>query len=155
MRERLHLDVYNIIIALLVPVILLGAWGLTAAYERNERARQCEDALTYLAEVTENASLYTSAGSLEEADDWVDAITQLSVPEPARDLHDAATSAISFAATVDIETDIRQPGDLYERLPAFQDTLDEGRETLETRCPDTAPLIADAFPMYFRNEGQE
>lgn len=155
MRERLHLDVYNIIIALLVPVILLSAWGITTAYERNERARQCEDALTYLADVTENAPLYTSAGSVDNADDWVDAMDELSVPEPARDLHDAATSALSFAASVNIEADVQQPGDLYDSLSAFQDSLDEGRETLETTCPDTTPLITDAFPMYFRNEGQE
>ena len=155
MRERLHLDVYNIIIALLVPVILLTAWGLTAAYERNERERQCEDAVAYLEDVAENASLFTSADSVDDTDAWLEALEERSAPEPASDLHNAAVSALNYASSVNIDADVQQPGDLYDRLTAFQNLLDDGHETLVSRCPDTAPLIADAFPMYFRNEDQE
>ena len=37
---------------------------------------------------------------------------------------------------------------------AFQYVLDNGRETLVSHCPDTEPMITDAFQMYFRQENQ-
>ena len=39
MREKFHLDVYNVIIIALIPFVLLVAWGLTWNYERNLHAQ--------------------------------------------------------------------------------------------------------------------
>lgn len=155
MRERFQLDIYNVLIVALVPAMLLAAWGLTTAYERNQRAQQCEEAVTYLQEATDNASLYTEADSIDDADTWLDNMQELSPPEPASDLHNGALSAFTYATTMNVEADMTAPGGLYSELTSFREVIDEGRETLVSQCPDTEQMINDAFPMYFRNEGQE
>lgn len=155
MRDRFRIDVYNVIIVALVPVILLTAWGLTSAYETNQRREQCEQAFTYLDEASDLAARYTTASSLDTADDWADELEQLSHPAPAADLHNGAISAFNYALSIDLDVDVNAPGSLYDELTTFQDVLNEGRETLVSACPDTETMIADAFPMYFRNGGPE
>lgn len=154
MREKFRLDVYNIIIIALIPFVLLVAWGLTWGYERNLHARQCEDAIAYLEDVTALAPAYLQAGSVDDADSWLLGMQELSYPAPATDLHNAAVSAFTYASTTDLQVDTGEAGGLYDGLTTFAGILDEGRETLERQCPETAPMIADAFPMYFREEGQ-
>jgi hypothetical protein len=155
MRERLHLDVYNVIIVALVPVILLTAWGLTTAYETNQRREHCAQAITWLEEATEISSLYTTADSLDDAETWSESLQELSRPAPANDLHEGALSTYSYAESINMNVNLQQPGALYDASPAFQDVLDEGRETLVSQCPDTEPLIADAFPMYFADQADQ
>jgi hypothetical protein len=152
MRFKRYFDVYNVIIAALVPLMLLTAWGLTTVYERRERAQQCEDALVYLEDVADIASVFTSADSLDDAETWSEQLKEISHPAPANGLHDSALSAFSYASMVNMDVAMDEPGGLYDQLASFNDALDNGRETLVSRCPDTAPLIADAFPMYFRQE---
>jgi hypothetical protein len=154
MREKFRLDVYNVIIIALIPFVVLVAWGLTWGYERNLRAQQCEDAITYLEDVTALAPAYLQAPSVDDADSWLQGMQGVSYPEPASDLHNAAVSAFTYASTTNLPVDTSEPGGLYDQLTTFAGVLDEGRETLVTECPETAPLIADAFPMYFREEGQ-
>jgi hypothetical protein len=154
MREKFHLDVYNVIIIALIPFVLLVAWGLTWGYERNLHAQQCEDAIGYLEEVTAIAPEYVEADTLEDADDWLDSMQELGYPEPASDLHNGALSAFTYASTTDLQVDTAQPGGLYDQLTTFKEVLDDGRDTLVDQCPDTEPLIVDAFPMYFREEGE-
>lgn len=154
MREKFHLDAYNVIIIALIPFVLLVAWGLTWGYERNLHAQQCEDALVYLEKVTEIAPDYLEANSLDDADDWLDGMQELSYPAPAGDLHNGAVSAFTYASTAGLQADMAQPGGLYDQLTTFKGVLDDGRDTLVDQCPDTAALIPDAFPMYFREEGE-
>lgn len=153
MREKLRLDVYDIIIIALIPFVLLVAWGLTWGYERNLHARQCEEAIAYLEEVAEFAPLYTNAGSISNTDQWLEQMEAQSTTEPLRDLHNGAISALTWASTTDLEVDTTQPGGLYERLTSFRNVLDDGRETLANRCPDADALVPAAFPMYFREDG--
>jgi hypothetical protein len=153
MREQFRFDVYNGIIIALIPFVLLVAWGLTWGYERNLRARQCDEAITYLEEVAEFSTLYTDAGSLDRADGWLDNVQTMSPPEPMSDLHNGAIAAITWATTTDMDVDTSEPAGLYERLTTFKDVLDEGRATLVKRCPDADALVPAAFPMYFREEG--
>ena len=154
MREKLHLDVYNVIIIALIPFVLLVAWGLTWGYERSLRAQHCDDAITYLEEVTALAPEYLQAETLDDADTWLEEMQELSYPDPATDLHNGAVSAFTYASRADLPVDMAAPGGLYDQLTTFKGVLDEGRETLVSQCPDTEMLIADAFPMYYREEGQ-
>lgn len=154
MREKLRFDVYNVIIIALIPFVLLVAWGLTWGYERNLHAQQCDDAITYLGNVTELAPEYLEAESLDDADRWLEGMQDLGYPEPATDLHNGAVSAFTWASTAELPVDPSQPGGLYDALTTFKDVLDEGRQSLVEQCPATEPLIADAFPMYFRKDGQ-
>lgn len=153
MRDKLRLDVYNVIIIALIPFVLLVAWGLTWGYERNLHARQCEEAIVYLEEAAGISTLYTSAGSVENTDRWLEQMRELSAPEPLRDLHNGAIAALTWASTTDLEVDTSQPAGLYERLTSFRDVLDDGRETLADQCPDADALVPAAFPMYFREDG--
>lgn len=154
MREKFHLDVYNVIIIALIPFVLLVAWGLTWGYERDLRAKQCEDAIAYLEEVTAFAPEYLEAETLDDADAWLDDMQDMGYPSPATDLHNGAISAFTYASTAELQVDMAAPGGLYDQLTTFKGVLDDGRDTLVERCPDTEPLIADAFPMYFREEGE-
>jgi hypothetical protein len=154
MRFKRYLDIYNLIIAALIPFMLLTAWGLTTVHERNERIKHCEEAITYLEDVTDIASVFTTADSLEDADTWLDLIQEISHPAPTKDLHDGAMAAFTYANMVNMDVALDEPGALYDKLSAFQDVLDSGRETLVSRCPETEPMIDDAFPMYFRQENQ-
>lgn len=153
MRERLRLDVYNVIIIALIPFVLLVAWGLTWRYDRHLQARQCEDAITYLQEVAAIAPEFTSAATLDDADAWLADMQDMTVPAPATDLHNGAVAAYSYAARADLPADPALPGSLYDELTTFKGVLDRGRETLVDQCPAAAPLIVDAFPMYFRKDG--
>jgi hypothetical protein len=154
MREKLHLDVYNVIIIALIPFVLLVAWGLTWGYERNLHARQCEEAVTYLHEVADFSSLYTDASSIDNADAWLDQMQEMSYPEPLGDLHNGAISAFTFASTTGLEVEMDQPAGLYDRLTTFKAVLDEGRAKIVRQCPEVDALIPGAFPMYFREAGQ-
>lgn len=154
MRERFHLDVYNVIIVALIPAILLTAWGLTSAHDRNERSKRCENAIDYLEAVTDLAPLYTSARTIDDADEWLDAMEELPAPDVAQQLHTRATAAFSYASAMGMDVSADEPGDLFDQLTAFRDGLDESRTELEEQCPNTADLIPDAFPMYFREEQQ-
>lgn len=154
MREKFHLDVYNVIIIALIPFVLLVAWGLTWGYERDLRAQQCEDAIAYLEEVTALAPEYLEAETLDDADGWLDDLQDMGHPAPANDLHNGAISAFTYASTAGLEVDMAEPGGLYDQLTTFKGVLDDGRDTLVDQCPETEPLIADAFPMYFREEGE-
>lgn len=153
MREKLRLDVYNILIISLIPFVLLVAWGLTWGYERNLHAQQCDDSIAYLEEAAEFSSLYTEAASVDDADRWLAQMQEMSAPEPLRDLHNGAIAALTWASTTNLEVDTSQPAGLYERLTTFKGVLDEGRETLANRCPEADALVPAAFPMYFREDG--
>ena len=154
MRETFRFDVYNVIIIALIPFVLLVAWGLTWTYERNLHAQQCDDALTYLEEAADIAPAYTGATSLSTADDWLESMQALSYPPQANDLHNGAVSAFTYASTAGLDVDLEEPAGLYEQLTTFRNVLDDGRETLIEQCPDTAPLVAEAFPMYFREDSE-
>ncbi len=154
MRERFHLDAYNVIIVALIPFVLLVAWGLSRSYDRHLHAQECEQSVEYLENVTDIASEYTSAASLDDADAWAEDMQDMSVPSPANDLQNGAIAAYTYAARADLPADPSQPGSLYDELTTFKDVLDEGRQTLVEQCPATEPLISDAFPMYFRKDGQ-
>lgn len=154
MREKFRLDAYNIIIIALIPFVLLVSWGLTWAYERNLHTRQCEDAITYLEDAAAIAPDYTGASSLSSADDWVESMQELSYPPQATDLHNGAVSAFTYASNANLDVDLAAPGGLYDQLTTFRNVLNDARETLIDQCPDTEPLVADAFPMYFREDGE-
>lgn len=154
MRERFHLDVYNVIIVVLIPFVLLVAWGLTWGYDQRLHAQACDQSVEYLKNVTDIATEYTSAASLDDADAWLEDLLDMSVPTPATDLHNGAAAAFTYAARANLPPDPSQPGSLYDELTTFKDVLDEGRQSLVEQCPATEPLISDAFPMYFRKDGQ-
>lgn len=154
MREKLHLDVYNVIIIALIPFVLLVAWGLTWGYERNLHERQCKEAVTYLEEAADFSSLYTNAGSLDDADPWLDEMQEMSYPAPLADLHNGAVAAFTYAATTSLPVEMNQPAGLYERLTTFKEVLDDGRDKIVRQCPEVDPLIPNAFPMYFREAGE-
>lgn len=153
MREKLHLDVYNVIIIALIPFVLLVAWGLTWGYERNLHARECDEAVTYLEDVADFSSLYTSAGSIDEADQWLEQMQEMSYPAPLADLHNGAVAAFTYASSTSLTVEMDQPAGLYDRLTTFKRVLDEGRDTIVRQCPEVDPLIPGAFPMYFREPG--
>lgn len=154
MRERFRLDAYNVIIVALIPFVLLVAGGLTWGYDRRQQAQACDQSVAYLEDVADIATEYTSAASLDDADAWANDMEDMSVPSPATDLHNAAVAAFAYAAQADLPADPSQPGSLYEELTTFKNILDEGRQTLVEQCPATEPLVSDAFPMYFRKDGQ-
>jgi len=154
LRQQLRLDAYNLIIIALIPSFMLIAAGATWFYERAEARRACSEATAYLEDATSFAGAYQSSGTLANARSWVAGMESLQPPTVARDLHDTAISAVTYASSTNPGADTSVPGGLYETLTPFQDSLDSGRNELVETCPDLASLIPDAFPMFFTKDGQ-
>jgi hypothetical protein len=152
LRQRLKLDIYNIIIIALVPSFLLIASGATWFYDRAETRRACTDATAYLADVSDISSTFQSANSLSGNQTWLTNMESLQPPLVARDLHNATVSSVDYAMSIDPGLNVSVPGAVYEAVTPFQDSIDAGRASLEKSCPDLAPRIPEAFPMFFARD---
>lgn len=154
MRSKIHFDIYTILIIAIVPTFLAIAWGLTWNHERVAARQACENTEEYLADVSEIASLYENAGTLQDADIWLNQLEAMSPPAPAQDLHDSVISAINYAININPDLDTTQPAAIYETLTPFQQAIDNGRADITERCPEFATMIPEAFPMFFREGAQ-
>lgn len=150
MLSKIRFDIYTILIVAMVPTFLVIAWGLTWNHDRIAAKHACENTDTYLTEVSAIADLYTSAGTLQNANTWYDQLEQISPPGPARDLHNSVSSAVTYSMNRNPDLQTSQPAGLYDALPPFQQPVDKGRDKIIERCPELTPLIPDAFPMFFQ-----
>ena len=152
MREKLHLDIYTVLIIALIPFFLLTAWGLTWNYERVLANRACEDTTNYLEEATALAPEVMNAGTLQNAGGWVGRMAEMRPPPLAEDLHDSIVNTATYATNSDPGLDTTQPAGVFEKLTPFQDPIIEGRDKIIAECPELADAIPDAFPMFFTKE---
>lgn len=152
MRTSFRLDIYTILIVALVPTFLAIAWGLTWNYERILANRECDYTGHYLTEVGDMASLYTDAGTLQNADTWLTRLQAINPSTPTRDLHQAVVNSMSYAMNTNPDLDTTEPGAVYDTLVPFRQTIDKGAQEVIDTCPEFERLLSYAFPMYFREE---
>lgn len=150
MRHRIPLDIYTILIIAIVPVFLATAGALAWNHGRVEKRELCANAATWLEDVSGFASVYTDSDVLRETTVWVSQVETTGSPGAARDLKDAVLSSMSYAMNTDPNLETTGTGEVYDALSPFQQSLDDARTGLATECPDTAPLVPEAFPMFFR-----
>lgn len=150
MRNRIPFDIYTILIIAIVPVFLATAWGLTWNHERVAKREMCASAVTYLTDAADLVPTYTSAGNIGDSDFWLSQLESLTTtPGAAKDLRDVVLSSMSYAMTTDPGRETTATGEAYRALTPFQESIDQARTELVETCPETAPLIPDAFPMFF------
>lgn len=150
MRNKIPLDIYSILIVAIVPVFLATAWGLTWNHERVEKQERCANANLFLEDARDLVPVYTNAGSIGTSDVWLSQIESITTPGAARELRDVILSSMSYAMSTDPDLDTTATGEVYTSLTVFHDSIDRAQAGLVEECPDTATLIADAFPMFFR-----
>lgn len=154
MRDKLRFDIYTILMIAMVPTFLAIAWGLTWNHDRVAAKEACTNTEHYLAEVTDIVPIYTNAGTLQNADVWLTRLEEITPPSPARNLHDSVSSSISYGMNIDPELSTTEPAAIYDQLTPFQQAIDNGRQDIVAKCPDTAAMIPEAFPMFFREGNQ-
>jgi hypothetical protein len=154
-RRSFRLDAYTIIIIALIPSFMLIAAGATWFYDRAEAKRACSDSATYLADATDLVGSFQNAGTLGNAGPWLTSMESLTPPSVASDLHEAAMSTVQYGISTQPNTDTTSPGAVYDAVIPFQDSLDSARAALVQKCPETAPQIPQAFPMFFREDSQQ
>ena len=152
MRQYMQWDIYTMLIVAIVPVFLAVAWGLSWNHERVSAAQACEATKTYLADVSEFASLYTEAGTVDDADQWLSRLETIQPQGHAWEIHDSALSTFEYASMSAPELDTNQPGGIYEEIAPFQSSIDDARANIVDNCPDLEPMLPDAFPMFFKEQ---
>jgi hypothetical protein len=152
MRHAIRFDIYTILMIAIVPFFLATAWGLTWNNERVMARQACEDTESYLVEAAEIASLFTDAGTLDDADTWLDQLATISPHGHAWDLHQSASRTVEYAMNTQPDLGTEVPGIVYERIMPFRIAIDNAQEKIADKCPDLAVMVPDAFPMLFTKE---
>lgn len=151
MRNRIPFDIYTILIIAIVPVFLATAWGLTWNHERVARKESCASASAFLTDASGLVSVYTNAGSIESSDVWLSQLESLTTPPgAAKDMRDNVLSSMTYAMNTDPTLKTTASGEVYDSLTPFQQSIDKVRTNLVEECPETAMLIPEAFPMFYR-----
>lgn len=150
MRKYRQWDIYTVLMVAIVPVFLAVAWGLAWNHERVAAAQACENTATWLAEVSEAAPLFINAGSVGNADPWLNRMETIQPQGHGGKMHDSAVSAVEYASTVDPDLDTTEPGVISDAAPFFQDSIDEARATIVDECPDLGGMLPEALPMIFK-----
>lgn len=110
MRESFRLDIYTILMIAIVPVFLFTAWGLTWNHERVAARQACENTERYLTEAADITSLFTNAGTIDDAEPWLDRLDTLGPHGYARDLHQSASRTIEYAINTRPGLETAEPG---------------------------------------------
>lgn len=152
MNALRRLDLYTVIIALLIPFVMLTAWGASSTYESIQRGNWCDDSVTYLNDMRDIASQYENAGSLDNVSAWTNQLNSRPAPPIIRPVRDAVARAVTYASAVEPDLDTRTDGAVYDRLPFLQDDIDTARDKLADACSRAIPLLPGAFPMIFKDE---
>ncbi|HWV23796.1 MAG TPA: hypothetical protein VNZ58_06380, partial [Thermomicrobiales bacterium] len=130
------------------------AWGLTWNHERVEKKERCTNASVFLRDATDLLPAYINAGTIGESETWLSQISSITAPGAAKDLRDVMQSSMNYAMTTDPELETTGTGEVYDTLTPFQQSIDRARNDLVAICPETATLIPDAFPMFYRTGDQ-
>ncbi len=153
MLKSIHWDVYTIVIVALAPVVLLTAWGLTAWDEARIRQQQCQVAESWLEDSARLAPRFENAGSMEDIAGWITGIEEINSPASAGQLRHGILSSARYHAEYFPDMSTANPGVLNPKNGLYERTITEGAANLVQHCPDVEPLLPDAFPMVFTEEG--
>jgi hypothetical protein len=153
--KSIHWDIYTIIIAALVPAVLLAAWGLTAWDEARIRQEQCEVAESWLDDSARLAPTFEGAGTMDGISAWIVDIEEINSPTSAGQLRHGILSSARYHAEYYPDESTTEPGVLNPKNGLYERTITEGVDNLVQHCPDVEPLLHDAFPMVFTEEGSD
>lgn len=151
MNHFRRFDPYTTIITLLIPFVLVVAWGASTVYSRNEEKQWCTESVEYLHDMSDLSSSYTNAGIISFTDTWINDINTTPAPPPMRPLRDLISKSVSYAKTLDPELSTTKDGIVYDNLVFMQDQIQSQRKDLIESCSKVAPLLHDAFPMIFKD----
>jgi hypothetical protein len=151
--KSIQWDIYTIIIAALVPAVMLTAWGLTEWNETRVHRQQCEVAESWLEDSARLAPTFQNAGTMDSITSWILGLEEINSPTSAGQLRHGIVSSAWYHAEYYPDKITTEPGVLNPKNGLHERTITEGAENLVQHCPDVEPLLPDAFPMVFTEEG--
>lgn len=154
MLKSIHWDSYTIIIAALVPAVMLAAWGITEWEETRIHRQQCEVAESWLDKSAQIAPMFERAGTVDGIATWIFGIEEINSPTSAGKLRHGILSSARYHMEHYPNESTTEAGVLNPKNGLFERTITEGAEDLIEHCPEVEPLLPDAFPMVFPEEGQ-
>lgn len=155
MLKSIHWDIYTIIIAALVPGVLLAAWGLTEWDEARIRQQQCAVAESWLKDSAQLAPTFERADTMDGVSAWIVDLEEINSPSSAGQLRHGILSSARYHAEYYPDESTTKPGVLNPKNGLYERTILEGADYLVQHCPDVEPLLHDAFPMVFTEEGSD
>lgn len=153
MFKSIHWDIYTVIIAGLVPAVLLAAWGITEWQETAVHRQQCEVAESWLSDSARLAPRFENADSMNDIAGWIVSIEELNSPASAGQLRHGILTSARYHAEHYPDEQTTVPGVLNPRNGLYERTITEGAADLVQHCPEVEPLLPEAFPMVFPEEG--
>lgn len=152
MLKSVQWDIYTILMAALVPILLVSAWGLHTWDSRQLHRVQCEMAVDWLESSTAISRQFTEAGTMGRIQFWITGLEAFDSPSAAGDLRWGILQSARYNATYNRNLATTEPGVLNPRNGLFERQIEEGRQQLVEHCPETQELIPAAFPMVFRED---
>lgn len=152
MFKSIQWDIYTFAIVALVPGILLTAWGLTAWDQRQIHGQQCKVAIEWLVESESVAPLFENAGQMESISSWIFAMEEINAPARGGQLRSSILSSARYLMEHYPNANTSTLGVLNPPNGLFARDITAGRASLIEHCPETEPLLRNAFPMVFGRE---
>lgn len=152
MLKSIQWDIYTILMVAMVPAMLLTAWGLERWDASQLHRRQCEMAVEWLEESTVHSQQFQLASSMGSTRFWIAGFEEISSPNAAGNLRWGILQSARYHAEYFPNLPTNEPGVLNPRNGLFERQIEEGAAELVDHCPETEGMIADAFPMIFRED---
>lgn len=155
MLKSIQWDIYTILIVALLPALLLVAGGVTWWEDNRLHQAQCNVAVAWLEESADIAGQFQLAQTMDRTQFWQQSFEEINNPSHAGQLRWGIIQSADYTSEYypDMPTD--EPGVLNPKNGLFSRDIEEGTEELIEHCPDTEAMLADAFPMIFRDEDLE
>lgn len=153
MFKSINWDIYTILMVALVPALLVSAAGVYFYDEHRLHSLQCEMATEWLESSQEYSAQFVSAETMGRTGLWISAIEEIESPNKAGNLRWGILQSANYNQKYRPDLSTADRGVLNPPNGLFEQQIDDGVEDLVEHCPDTESMLADAFPMVFR-EGE-
>lgn len=152
MLKSIQWDIYTFLIIGLIPFLLLSAWGVKTWEDNRLHRVQCELALDWLDESTMIAPDFSQAGTMDGTRFWLAAFEEINAPSAAGQLRWGIIQSATYSTKYAPRQSTTLPGVLHPPDGLFSRDIIDGSRNLVRHCPETEPLLPEAFPMVFRHE---
>lgn len=152
MLKSVQWDTYTIVMVVMVPVMLLAAWGLSARDSERLHETQCEMAVSWLETSIAIAPQFEQANTLGRTQLWISALEDIDSPNAAGSLRSGIVQSAKYHQKYKANVQTSVPAVLNPRNGLFEQQIEDGKARLIAHCPETEDMIPLAFPMIARED---